>query len=214
MRDYRAAITYAQSRPEVDEDRIGVWGTSYSGGLVLMVAALDKRVKCVVSQVPYISGYETFIQTTPLENRRAFYRMVDEDRRAVDSGAAGATVTVCTDDPAKPFDATSRMSYRYFNRFVESRQLHWRNLVTVRSLALRLEYEAMPFMPRISPVPMLMVVATEDRITPTEIALRAFEAALPPKKLVLLPGDHYLAYVEYFAESSTAARDWFVEHLR
>ncbi len=214
MRDYRDAITYVQSRPEVDAERIALWGTSYTGGLVLIAAALDKRVKCVVSQVPYISGHETFLQTTALENRRAFYQMVDSDRRALASGAAASTVTVCTDDPKKPVDATSRMSYRYFNRFVESRQLNWPNLVTVQSLDLRLEYDAMPYMPRVSPAPLLMIVATEDRITPTDIALRAFEAALPPKKLVLLPGDHYLAYVEYFAESSTAARDWFIEHLK
>ena len=81
MRDYRHAITYAQSRLEIDADRIGIWGTSYSGGLALMVAALDKRVKCVVSQVPFISGYETMVQVMPLEDRKRFYQMLDEERR-------------------------------------------------------------------------------------------------------------------------------------
>ena len=42
--------------PDVDPDAIGIWGTSYSGGVVLGVAAVDGRVKCVVSQVPTISG--------------------------------------------------------------------------------------------------------------------------------------------------------------
>lgn len=214
MRDYRHAITYAQSRSEVDVEHIGVWGTSYTGGLVLIAAALDKRVKCVVSQVPYISGHETLMQTMALENRREFYRMIEEDRRAVANGSASTTVAVCTDDSAKPFDTPSRMSHRYFAHFAKARRLDWPNLVTVRSLDLRLEYEAMPYVPRISPVPLLMIVATQDRITPTDIALRAFEAALPPKKLLLLPGDHYLTYVEYFAESSSAARGWFVEHLK
>jgi cephalosporin-C deacetylase-like acetyl esterase len=57
IRDYRHAITYASSLPEVDSSRIGIWGTSYTGGHVLQVAAIDKRVKCVVSQVPVVSGY-------------------------------------------------------------------------------------------------------------------------------------------------------------
>ena len=39
--------------------RIGVWGSSYSGGHVLVVAALDRRVKCVVSQVPLTWGFES-----------------------------------------------------------------------------------------------------------------------------------------------------------
>ena len=49
VRDYRHAITYARTRPEVDRERIGIWGSSYSGGHVLVVGAIDRRVKCVVS---------------------------------------------------------------------------------------------------------------------------------------------------------------------
>lgn len=49
--DYSDAITYAQSLDEVDADKIAVWGSSYSGGHVLEVGAVDKRVKAVLSQV-------------------------------------------------------------------------------------------------------------------------------------------------------------------
>jgi cephalosporin-C deacetylase-like acetyl esterase len=56
VRDYRHAITWAQARSEVDADRIGVWGSSYSGGHVLVLGAIDKRIKCVVCQVPLVSG--------------------------------------------------------------------------------------------------------------------------------------------------------------
>ena len=58
VRDYRHAITYARTREEVDGERIGVWGSSYSGAHVLVVGAIDRRVKCVVAQVPLISGHE------------------------------------------------------------------------------------------------------------------------------------------------------------
>ena len=57
IRDYRHAITYACSLPEVDGSRIGIWGTCRTGGHVLVVRAIDDRVKCVVSQLPVISGY-------------------------------------------------------------------------------------------------------------------------------------------------------------
>ena len=49
--DMSDAITYAQMRPEVDPQKIGIWGTSYSGGHVLEVGANDRRVKAVISQV-------------------------------------------------------------------------------------------------------------------------------------------------------------------
>src|SRR5499427_11099459 len=58
VRDYRHAITFAGTLPEVAPGRIGIWGSSYSGGHVLVVAAIDRRVKAVVSQVPLISGHD------------------------------------------------------------------------------------------------------------------------------------------------------------
>jgi len=214
MRDYRHAITYAEARPEIDDARIGIWGTSFTGGLVLIAAAIDRRVKCVVSQVPFISGHQTMMQTMPLEARDAFRRMLEAERRSLASGDAPSTVPVCADDPAKPIDAPGRLSYRYFNHYVETKNLDWPNRVTVRSLDLRLEYEAMPYMERISPTPLLMIVAGDDAITPTDIARRAFGLAREPKELVVIQGHHYVPYREGFERSSTAARDWFVRHLR
>src|SRR5260221_8071116 len=78
VRDYRHAITYATTRPEVDHDRIGVWGSSYSGGHALVVGAIDRRVKCVVSQVPLCSGYRNIfrlVRNDPIAQVRAqFYQ--------------------------------------------------------------------------------------------------------------------------------------------
>ena len=54
VRDYRDAITFAETLDATDPDRIGIWGSSYSGGHVLVVGAIDRRVKCVVAQVPRI----------------------------------------------------------------------------------------------------------------------------------------------------------------
>ncbi len=51
------AVTYLQQRNDVDSDRIGAWGTSYSGGHVIILGAIDKRVKAISSQVPVVSGY-------------------------------------------------------------------------------------------------------------------------------------------------------------
>jgi dienelactone hydrolase len=47
------AIHWAMGEPLVDRDRVGLWGTSFSGGLVAYVAARDPRVRAFVSQVGY-----------------------------------------------------------------------------------------------------------------------------------------------------------------
>src|SRR5262249_27904902 len=41
--DYRDAITFAETLPEVDKNRIGVWGSSYSGGHGLVLGATGRR---------------------------------------------------------------------------------------------------------------------------------------------------------------------------
>jgi dienelactone hydrolase len=54
--DFRAAISYIQTEPGIDPERIGVWGSSNGASVVLMVAALDARVKAVVAQVGGAGG--------------------------------------------------------------------------------------------------------------------------------------------------------------
>lgn len=49
--DFRAAVSFLQGEAGVDPDRIGIWGSSNGGGVVMAVAAADGRVKAVVSQV-------------------------------------------------------------------------------------------------------------------------------------------------------------------
>ncbi|MCX6857329.1 MAG: alpha/beta fold hydrolase [Verrucomicrobia bacterium] len=54
--DIRAAISFIAGEPNVDPQRIGLWGSSYGGGLVTWVAGNDPRVKCVAAQVPGMGG--------------------------------------------------------------------------------------------------------------------------------------------------------------
>lgn len=55
--DYRAAVLYARGRADIDSSRVALWGTSLSGGHVLVVAAGDPGIAAVVSQVPMIDGW-------------------------------------------------------------------------------------------------------------------------------------------------------------
>jgi len=51
VRDLMSAIDYLQTRPEVDADRIGATGYSMGGGLTVLAAVFDERIKAVVSCV-------------------------------------------------------------------------------------------------------------------------------------------------------------------
>src|SRR5438093_5467050 len=56
VEDFRNAITWLQRRDDVDRDRIGIWGASFGGGVVIMTAALDQRVRAVVAMAPIVNG--------------------------------------------------------------------------------------------------------------------------------------------------------------
>ena len=76
------------------------------------------------------------------------------------------------------------------------------------------EYEPAEYIGRISPTPLLLVAARGDHLTPFDLAARAYEQALEPKRFLALDGGHFDAYVdEAFAVNAPAQRDWFVQHL-
>ena len=56
LEDIRNAINFLESNARVDAERIGIWGTSLGGGLAVVTAARDDRVRCVVSQVGVMDG--------------------------------------------------------------------------------------------------------------------------------------------------------------
>ena len=57
--DYHAALAYARALEWVDPNRVAVFGSSFSGGHVLAIAAQDPRVAAVVSQCPYTDSLAT-----------------------------------------------------------------------------------------------------------------------------------------------------------
>jgi uncharacterized protein len=213
VRDYRHAITYAQTRPEVDGGRIGVWGTSYSGGHVLVVGAIDQRVKCVVAQVPLVSGFRNIQRLVRQDFLAPNRAAMDADRAARYHGEPPAMVPVVDPDPLAVSALPTPDSWEWFSETGKARAPAWKNEVTLRTVEMLMEYEPGAYLERISPTPLLMVVAALDHLTPSDLALEAYQRAREPKRLVLLPDAHFDAYVKAFDAASGAARDWFVEHL-
>jgi fermentation-respiration switch protein FrsA (DUF1100 family) len=213
VKDYRDAITYASGLSEVDESRIGIWGSSYSGAHVLVIGAIDRRVKCVASQVPLISGHRNARRLIRADVIAAIQDMFNADRQSRFAGEAPGMIAVVSNDPAVPCALPTPDSYEWFTETAASRAPAWRNEVTLRSIEMFMEYEPGVYIEYISPTPLLMVVAAQDHLTVADEAIAAYERALEPKKLVLLKGGHFDAYVKDFETASGAARDWFTEHL-
>jgi fermentation-respiration switch protein FrsA (DUF1100 family) len=213
VRDYRHAITFAQTLEAADADRIGIWGSSYSGGHVLVVGAIDRRVKCASCQVPLISGHRNARRIVRSDFIAAVGEMFDQDRAARFAGEPPVMLPVVDEDPMAPSALPTPDSYTWFSETGQTRAPSWRNEVTLRSVEMFWEYEPGAYIQWVSPTPLQVIVAAKDHLTVSDLAIEAFERALEPKRLVVLPGGHFEAYTNAFEDAAGAAADWFTQHL-
>jgi fermentation-respiration switch protein FrsA (DUF1100 family) len=210
LRDYRNAISFARRRPEIDPERIGVWGSSYSGGHALMLGALDRRVRAVVAQVPLIDAHE-WLRGMGDEPLASLVAAQIAERERIYDGGAPAMMPVVGD----PSAALSTPDAEAWFRNVAPLAPTWRNEVTLRSWERILEYSPLRWIDRIAPTPLLIVAAEHDVICPVQLARAAFARAGDPKELVVLPVGHFDPYEPpCFADAAGAAVAWFGRHLR
>ncbi len=211
IEDFRNAITFAQAQPEVNAEKIGVFGSSYSGGHVICLGALDRRIKAVACQVPLVDGWTNFQAIVPRAAGAGMIKFLEADRvERYKSGKVSYLPVVAEDNNAV---LNTSDSYKWFTETHKKKAPRWENKVTVESIEKFIEYSPATYIARIAPTPFLMMVAENDILTPTDVAINAFESAREPKKLVILPGGHFDAYVNGFSLSSGNAVGWYKQWL-
>jgi pimeloyl-ACP methyl ester carboxylesterase len=219
IRDYENAISYLERHEAVDPDRIGVWGISYSGGHALILAAIDPRVKSIVSQIPVIDGYENMRRAHGTMEFRRLWDLVQRDRklRFEEPGQRlylpHATENSEADVSAWPFPETVRT----FLAIKNSEAPLYQNKSTVESVDLLMNYDVSPFVRRIYNTPTLMIVAEGDDLTLWDLEIGAYNA-IPSaqKKLAVLP---HTSHMTLYSDKSKVERaaalatEWFVQTL-
>jgi uncharacterized protein len=201
-RDTMAALDWLEGINGIDATRLGLWGSSFSGGHALVVGALDERVGAVVANVPFVGRPEAAQTDDDAFNRLAVG--VRDHTHGVDDlvgplpvvterGMDGGAVLPQPEAAAWFLDEGRRAGSRWQNRVLlpgGNRMGDFDPAVAVRRLR----------------TPTLLVVASEDRVAPTSAGLAAFELLPGPKELLVIPGHHFTPYAgEELAESATAA---------
>jgi uncharacterized protein len=211
--DYRSALSWLGTQPEVDPNRLGVWGTSYSGGHVLHLGAFDPRVRAVVSQIPMIDGWETGLRVVGAEMFAVLRETLALSRQARYPDKPDSYLPVVSEDGG-PSAIPQSGTREHLLSLAESAP-SWRNELTLGSLEALIEYAPGNVIERVSPVPLLMIVASGDVLTPPDLALAAYERAREPKQLLLLnPKQHHGVYAEPLrSQAVESAVAWFGRHL-
>jgi fermentation-respiration switch protein FrsA (DUF1100 family) len=176
-----------------------------------VLGATDRRLRCIVSQVPTISGYEQGLRRVSPDATPALEQAFDEDERGMLSGEPARRQAVVSADTSVASAYRSQAAIDFFLQPISEGL--WKNEITLRSTRAARMYEPGAWVSRVSPTPLLMVIARDDRLTVTDLALAAYERALAPKRLALLSGDHFSPYLDQFPFAEAAATAWFREHL-
>lgn len=190
IEDFKNAVTFVSSLPEIDPDKVGVWGISYAGGHVLAVGATDPRVKCVISNIPVVDGYENMRRVHGSTRFNDLQKLILEDRvTRTRAGNAGGRMPMSA---LKPSDELSTWPFPLIHEVfhdIKKREAplheHWS---TISSTEMLMSYNVFPFSERIYNTPVMMVVAEGDEITLWDLEIEAFNSIpSPQKELVVIP---------------------------
>jgi dipeptidyl aminopeptidase/acylaminoacyl peptidase len=206
--DVQAALTFLGTLPEVDTQRLGIYGTSYGGATVVWTGAIDPRVRCVVSVVGIGDGARWMRSVRRPDEFHDLVARSEQDRckRVVD----GQSEFVAREEILLPDRQSAALA-------AAARR---NNPAAVGTIPLEYVDETLQFAPewvvdRIAPRPVLFITTDDDRLVPPEESLRLYARAGEPKKLVVLRGyGHYEVYAEpAFGEVMQATVAWYGQHL-
>jgi uncharacterized protein len=191
-RGYRDAIDFVTTLPEIDHHRIAIWGDSASGGEVIVVGAVDQRVKAVVAQVPACGR-----ELPPEDPDGVMFKFIQEtllngNLSSIPKVTIGPMPVVSFDQVGAPSYLTPLTAFRWFIEYGGRFKTNWENRVTVV-----IPDTPTPFHPGLCApylrASLLMLIAHDDEMpgAETNISTKVFEAAPEPKKLIELDGGHF-----------------------
>ena len=208
-RDFSVAFDFVASLEEVDNAKIVYWGSSMSGGAVLYAAALDKRIRAVISQVPFVSGESIsplFAKIGP---------SIYAGRKQVKAGSAPALMKMFpeTSEDMDPNTIMHDPNLIPSLKALEAENLSFSPSVTPQTLLHLFGFEPLAFVHRIAPTALFIVVADTDNTAGTSAQLKAFASAYEPKRMVLLEdsGHFDVYYGEGFEKNIKAQLNFLKE---
>lgn len=207
--DSQSALTWLGAQEFVDPERLGIYGTSYGGATVVWVAAVDPRVKCVVSVVGVGNGQRWMRSVRRPDEYHDLLQRSSEDRvRRVMEGQSALverTDILLPDRQSAELAAAARRG----NPGAVSQ-------IPLEFIDDTLGFNAEWIVDRIAPRPVLFITTDNDRLVPPEESEALYRHAGEPKKLVILHGfGHYEVYAgEAFRQVMAETLPWFQQYLR
>ena len=206
--DSQAALTFLGAQSMVDKDRLGIYGTSYGGATVVWTAAVDPRIKAVVSVVGIGNGRRWMRSVRHPDEFADLLARSEQDR--IQRVLTGKSEYVDRNSVLLP----DRQSLELATAARKN------NPNAVGEIPLEYIDDTLGFHPewivdKISPRPVLFITSDDDRLVPPDESESLYAKAGQPKKLITLKGwGHYEVYAgEAFRQVIEPTLAWYREHL-
>ncbi len=195
--DISNAITYLENRPEVDNKRIALFGTSLSAGVAIYAAAVDQRAAAVIAHGGWGNGARKFrFQHLGPEWDRFMKQMTDGIRHRE---ATGKSLMIPRYDIV-PIPPRLRS---YISNNAKARM----EFPAETPLSMYL-FQPEEMIARISPRPIMLIHGAADSVTPASESLELFKKAISPAELHIIDGGDHFLFAEDNQRVVNLLRDW------
>ena len=207
--DLRHAVSYLETRGEIDAGRIALYGISFGAANAVYATAIDPRIATIISVVGYGDG-ERWLRALRREWEWIEFRervAADQRRRALgENSELVDTTEVYMHDP-------EALEHEREARANDPCRVTEVPLATAEAI---ISFKLEQVVDRISPRPCFFIGVADDTLVPTEETLSLFARASEPKRLHLFPaiGHHAVYYGDWLDKLLDMAVAWFDEHLK
>lgn len=210
--DWAAAIAHARTLEGVDPDRIALWGSSFSGGHVVVAAVEDGRVKAVSSQGPMMDGFAAFTNLMRYAGPAHTLRITAHAALDVLGTVAGRRHLIPI--IGLPGDVATMSSEDALPGYSAIVPPGWRNEITAAWMLELPLYRPLTKADRL-PCPILICVCTKDSVAPAAAAEHCARRAGSKAELRRYDIGHFDIYVgEGFERAVADQIEFFTRVLR
>lgn len=207
IEDILTVVEWVKNQPNIDKNRIGLWGTSFGGCHVFGAAAKNADIKCIVSQLAFADGEKIVTGKMSAEEKAGFITTLDkmtERQRATGKEMFVGITRVLNDTESKDFFEENKTRYPALD-------------VKIPFLTVK---ETLQYKPSANAMdvtcPTLVVIAEKDTVNPPEQGVELYNAVASDKKQLYIEekARHYDVYNgEHFDRVVSIQTDWFKAHL-
>lgn len=193
--------SHVNKLPQINHHQVFLWGTGLSGGYVLQLASELKGIRAVMAQIPYVDGAET-VKHYPIKQLPKALKRSSQDYMGSKIGLKATTLPVVHPFALSFFPLQD--GYQGYMSMVHP-DYFWSGEVPARVFFHLTRFRPITSVRKIK-VPVLMIAAKKDQLTPIAISREAATNMAPFVQYYEWEMSHFDIYHDQWLEKAIATQ--------